>query len=54
MYCDLFVDGLQPIQVLQAEEVRQAREAQEAADAKEAAKCQGLGDVGGILRDGIG
>ena len=46
-----------PSKRLQAEEVREAREAQEAqeaADAEEAAKCQGLGDVGRILGDGIG
>ena len=42
-----------PSNRLQAEEVREAREAQEAF-AEQAAKCQGLGDVGGILRDGIG
>ena len=42
-----------PSKRLQAEEVREAREAQEAF-AEQAAKCQGLGDVGGILGDGIG
>ena len=42
-----------PSKRLQAEEFREAREAQEAADAEEAAKCHGLGDVGGILGDGI-